>query len=979
MLKIKFDRLDYQEQAVESISDVFKNIAFVPNDNRKSNPSFDLQTSKSVLVQNITALRASNKVDTGKISIKDELVIDTLMETGTGKTFTFLESVYRLNRDYGLCKFIILVPSNAVRQGTIKNINITKEFFIKEYSKHISVYNYSEKTVLNYINASDQNISVLVSTYQSFNKATNSINKSKIEQSLIGRAKSYMQALAQLRPVIIIDEPHRFEGKQTAKYLSEFKALFTLRFGATYKGDEYQNLIYTLDSVDAFSRGLVKAISVDTVGNENVDAHTIKLREVKGANQKNYVACVEYKDINAKSQTIELEYGENLGEKAEIEHLNSYVVEKITKSEVLFTNDVSLPLGESESYGMLLDEMQRVIVDTAIKNHFEREEELFRLGIKSLCLFFIDRVDKYLTDEGINGTLAQLFEKLYLANLEEVLKRDTLDAKYRAYLLKTKESAKEVHSGYFAKSKKEGDEAEAIELILNKKEELLSFESDLRFIFSQWALQEGWDNPNVMTLCKLAPSNSKISKLQQIGRGLRLAVNQDGKRITKEDADFDFVNELFVVVPSTEKDFVSSIQNEISQNSIKQVSKVFNEDTMVDNAITTTARAAVKLLDKLAEMGFISIDENDLSEIVLSKEEYNIRAKELESLDIKGCDNEKLKEYFDSFFKTTSRIKAKDRTTAKDKGKIKIHQENFAKFRKLWDILNHDAVVKYDIDSELLVQKAKEKINQNFTIEGQDIIIKRDRNIEDKDKHDSGRESVTVRTHSVFTLYEFVKALSNNTKLSMQTVMKVLGEIDKEKFELIPKNENVALKKIEEQLISAIYEIIINKISYDIKEIKTCNTALTDKKGNIKEFINVGSLGVESYKITKKSIKAKSIYDEDFMEVDSELEKKTIDESDDKRITVFGKLPRVNIPTAHGRSYNPDFGYAIETNDKKELYFIVETKGHDKFEDISIKEKLQIKSAEAFFRKLKEKGVNVHYKTKLNSPELSQLISDILK
>ena len=776
MLKIKFDRLDYQERAVNSISDVFKNIAFVSNENRKSNPSFDLQNSKNILVQNIIDVRASNKVEIGEISIKDELVIDTLMETGTGKTFTFLESVYRLNRDYGLCKFIILVPSNPIRQGTIKNINITKEFFVKEYGKHVSVYNYSEKTVLNYINSSEQNISVLVSTYQSFNKATNSINKSKIEQSLIGRAKSYMQALAQLRPVIIIDEPHRFEGKQTAKYLSEFNALFTLRFGATYKGDEYKNLIYTLDSVDAFSRGLVKAISVDTVGNENVDAHTIELKEVKGANQKNYVAKIEYKDINSKSQTIELELGENLGEKSGIEYLTSYVVE----------------------------------------------------------------------------------------------------------------------------------------------------------------------------------------------------------RITKEDENFDFVNELFVVVPSTEKDFVSSIQNEISQNSIRQVSKVFNEDTMVDNAITTTARNAVKLLDTLAEMGFISISDEDISEIVLSKEQYSKRAKELERLDVKGCDNEKLKEYFDSFYQTTSRIKAKDRSALKEKGKIKIHQENFAKFRKLWDILNHDAVVKYDINSELLVQKAKEKINRNFMIEGQDIIIKRDKNIENKEKHDSQRESVTVQTHSIFTLYEFVKALSNNTKLSMQTVAKVLSEIDKEKFALVPKNENFALKKIEEQLISAIYETIINKISYDLKEIKTCNTSLTDEKGTMKDFIYSGSLGVESYKISKKSIKAKSIYDEDFMEVDSEIEKSTIDESDDKRIIVFGKLPRVNIPTAHGKNYNPDFGYVIEENDKKELYFVVETKGYDTFDAISDSEKLKIKSAEAFFKELQKKGFNVKYKLKLNSPELTQMISDII-
>ncbi|MFY4788094.1 DEAD/DEAH box helicase family protein [Aliarcobacter butzleri] len=979
MLKIKFDRLDYQELAVNSISDVFKNIAFKTNDNKKSNPSFDLQASKSILVNNITKVREINKVDIGDISIKDELVIDTLMETGTGKTFTFLESIYRLNRDYGLCKFIILVPSNPIRQGTIKNINITKEFFTKEYGKQISVYNYSEKTVLNYINASSQNISVLVSTYQSFNKATNSINKNKIEQTLIGRSRSYMQAIGHLRPVIIIDEPHRFEGKQTAKYLKEFNALFTLRFGATFKGDEYKNLIYTLDSVDAFSRGLVKAITVDTVGNENVDNHTIGLKDVKGASQKEYIAKIEYKDINSKPKFTELKHGENLGEKVGIEYLTSYVAEKITKNEVIFTNGISILLGESESYGVLLDEVQKAIVDTAIKNHFEREEELFKLNIKSLCLFFIDRVDKYLTEDGINGKLALLFETLYLKNLEQILKKDNLDEDYKKYLLKTKDSVKEVHSGYFAKSKKEGDEAEAIELILNKKEELLSFDSDLRFIFSQWALQEGWDNPNVMTLCKLAPSNSKISKLQQIGRGLRLAVNQDGKRITKDDSNFDFVNELFVVIPSTEENFVTSIQKEISENSIKQVSKLFNEDIMVENHIATTSRIAVKLLDKLDEMGFIAIDDNDMSEIIISKEEYSTRSKELESLDVKGCDNSRLKEYFDSFFKTSNRIKAKDRSDKKEKGKIKIHQENFKKFKTLWDNLNYDAVVKYDINSDILIETAIKKINESFVIIGQDIIIKRDKNIEDKDKHDSEKETISVETHSIFTLYEFVKAVSNSTKLSMQTVAKILHGIKKEKFDLIYQNENLALKKIEEQLVSSIYEVIINKISYDLKEIKTCNTSLTDKNGNLKEFIPEGSLGTETYKIKSKNIRDLSIYDEDFMEVDSGAEKIAIDESSDKRITVFGKLPKVNIPTAHGRHYNPDFGYVIEIGNGKELYFVVETKGYDKFDDISTKEKLQIKSAEAFFKKLREMGVNVEYQTKLNSPDLSQLISEILK
>lgn len=976
-LKIKFDRLDYQEKAVQSISDVFRNIAFFKDENTKNNPNFNLKENKNTLVKNLSLIREKNGVEIGEVSIKDELVIDILMETGTGKTFTFLESIYRLNRDFGLCKFVILVPSNPIRQGTLKNIKITKEFFVKEYGKQISVYDYSEKTVLNYINANEQNISVLVSTYQSFNKASNNINKNKIEASLIGHSKSYMQALSYLKPVIIIDEPHRFEGKQTAKYLKNFNALFTLRFGATFKNDEYKNLIFTLDSVDAFSKGLVKAITVDTVGNENVQNHTISFKSLKGRNQSDYEASVEYKDIDSKNKTVVLTKGENLGEKSGIEYLNSYIVEKITKTELLFTNGISLALGVDESYGVLLDEMQKVIIDTAIKNHFEREEELFRLGIKSLCLFFIDRVDKYLTDDGINGKLAKLFEKLYLANLEEVLKRKNLDSEYKKYLLKTKNEVSKIHSGYFAKSKKEGDEAKAIELILNKKEELLSFESDLRFIFSQWALQEGWDNPNVMTLCKLAPSNSKISKLQQIGRGLRLAVNQNGKRVTSEDENFNFVNELFVVVPSTEENFVSSIQNEISEHSIKQISKVFDENVMVKNGIVATPRAAVRLLDELEDMGFISINDEDLSEIIISKDEYVLKENELMSLQVKGCDNAKLKEYFDGFFASSNRIKAKKRDK-KQKGKIKLHKENFQKFRKLWDTLNCDAVVKYDIDNELLIKKAVEKIDENFEINGQDIIVKRDKNVENENKQESSKDTVHVKTHCIFTLYEFIKTLSNSTKLSMQTVACVLNKINKEKFALISKNENYALERLKEQLIDAIYEVIVNKISYDLKEIKTFNTSLTDEKGDMREFINEGSLGREKYIINNESVKEKSIYDENFMEVDSEIEKTTIEESNDTKITVFGKLPRVNIPTAHGRNYNPDFGFVLQGKDKKELYFIVETKGYDTFNEIGVKEKLQIKSAEKFFEKLKEKGVNIEYKTKLNSPELSQLISDIL-
>ena len=974
-LKIKFDRLEYQEVAVGSISNVFKNINFTPNNNGKSNPSFDINFHKAILEKNIKEIRYVNCVEVGDVSINDDLVIDTLMETGTGKTFTFLESIYRLNRDYGLSKFVILVPSNPIRQGTLKNIQITKEFFVKEYNKSISAFNYNEKTVSNYINNSDMNISVLISTYQAFNSATNKINKRGVEQTLIGKAKSYMEAIAELRPVVIIDEPHRFEGKQTAKYLKGFNPLFTLRFGATFKDDIYKNLIYTLDSIDAFSKGLVKGITVDIVGSESINNHTLLYKSVSGQNQKEYEVTIEYKDIDSKSKKVNLKNGNNLGIMVGIDYLNSYIVEKITKSEIMFGNGVSLKLGESESYGVLLKEIQTQIVDRAIKNHFEREEELFKVGVKSLCLFFIDRVDKYLLDSGEGGELATLFEKLYSNNLDEVLKRN-LDKDYREYLFKTQNNIKELHSGYFAKSKKLKDEEEAIDLILNKKEELLSFDSNLRFIFSQWALQEGWDSPNVMTLAKLAPSNSKISKLQQIGRGLRLALNQEGKRITKDNSNFEFINELFVVVPSSEGNFVSSIQNEISKHSIKQISKIFNEETLIENKIISTSRNAVRLLDKLNELAFISIDNNDMSQIIISKDEYNKKTYELENLDLKEYDSLKLKEYFDSFFKISNRVKVKRRD--ENIGKIRIDKKKFKHFKNLWESLNCDAVIRYNINSEELIEKSIDNINKNFYINGQDIFIQRDSNIDNINIKNSHKEIIEVETHSIFSIYEFIKSLSNSTKLTMKTIAKVLKGIDEVQFRLISKNENIAFKKIEEQLIGAIYNTIINKISYDIKEIKTSNTSLTTKDGDIRDFINIGSLGVDRYIIQNDTIRNKSIYNENFMEVDSNIERLTIDESNDNKIIVFAKLPKVNIPTAHGRSYNPDFGYVIEEDGKKELYFIVETKGYDNFNDISTRERLQIDSAKAFFEELKEKGINVEYRTKLNSPKLSQMISDIL-
>ncbi len=975
-MKIKFERLEYQEKAVDSIIDIFANINFKRPKYHITNRYFDKNANnRDNIKKNIKKIREKNSIEAGEVKFfDDDLTIDILMETGTGKTFTFVESIYKLNQSYKLSKFIILVPSSAIREGTLKNLNITKEFFYREYSKNISIFNYNEKTISNFINNSNENISILISTYQSFNKATNSINKNKLERNLFEDTRSYMESLAKLNSVIIIDEPHKFEGKKTIEYLKKFNPLFTLRFGATFKG-EYKNLIYSLDSVKAFNQNLVKSITVDTIGDEDINSHTIEYKEIKGKS-KNYSAIIRYRDINSKDNKLEIKEGDNLGKLANIDYLSSYIVEKITTKEIVFTNSISLKLGEISSYGVLLSQIQELIIDRTIETHFEREEELFKLGIKSLSLIFIDSVNKYLLDDNKKGELAELFEKKYKKYLDEYLKKE-LNSEYRKYLEKTKDDISKVHKGYFAKSKKDKDEIESINLILKEKEKLLSFkDSDLRFIFSMWALQEGWDNPNIFTLAKLSPSDSKITKLQQIGRGLRLAVNQDGKRITSDSNNFEFVNDLNVIVPSTEENFVKSIQFEIGENSLNKISKFFDDKVLEDNKITDNTRVANKLLDILDEFEIINLnDDTGDSEIIANKDKfYNsfddikiaINNKKLK------VDIDNLKAYFDEYFVTDRKIKIKNRVENL-KGKIKIDKEKYREFKNLWESINSKAIIKYDINTEELIKNIKESINQNFEIERQNITISTQKNVDNLHKKDITTTAKELKYEPIFTIYEFIRELSNYTKLTYKTIATILKNIDVDKFKMIALNENLALRKLKDIFIQAIYGFLINKISYDIKEIEVKNTSLTDNKGSAKESINIGALGVEKYFIDNENILNKSLYDENFLEVDSKIEKETIDESNINNIVVFAKLPKVNISVLNGK-YNPDFGYVIKKDNKEELNLIIETKGFNSLEELSKSEKYKIDSAKKFFEALKEKGFNVSYKTKINSEKLINII-----
>ena len=995
--QFQYTTLAHQTAAVQSIADVFTDVRFVPPVNVQSNPTMAPTEAAPTLKANIDAIRARNLVKAGPVQVSTlplpALGLDVLMETGTGKTFTFIETMHKLHKDKDLCKFIILVPSNAIRQGTLKSLQTTAAFFSKQYDgQKINVYNYSARTVQGFINAAaagSAGISVLVATYQSFAGDSKVINQRGVEANLFGKAKSFMEALAVIRPVLIIDEPHRFEGKQTQEYLAKFNPLLTIRFGATFKGDndeqKYKNLIYTLDSLEAFRQKLVKGITVDTVGAGADMAQVLCFTAVSGS-AKERTAQVSFQTIAGKNATVALMTKDNLGDKTEMSFLDGHVVESVTTKEVLFTNGFSLPLGEATSYGMLAEQMQALIIERSISNHFEREEALFKRGIKALSLFFIDAVAKYMPEGTKPAVIRTAFERHYRAQLAQTLAKPDLHPDYRVYLERSAQDIGRVHKGYFARSHSEKGEEEAIKLILQEKEKLLSFETDLRFIFSMWALQEGWDNPNIFTLCKLAPSNSKITKLQQIGRGLRLAVNQQLERVQSDDVAFDEVNELVVVVPASEGDFVTSIQNEIAAHSVGRVARVINQESLAASGISMNPFVTVALFQALAQCGSGTIDmltgtltlQPDADVFMRQRTAIEAALKQVPNL---SAENERaMFAYLNAYYEGYGQVKRKE---DKVKPTLHVNAGNYQKFKELWVNLNRDAVLHYELDTPSLVNNIVARIASDFQVRPLTISVTRTDAVESLHLAKSTQASYVIKSQSVYTLSEFVRELANLTKLSYHTVASILSQMPADKFDQIRHNENRALAALRDLLMGCIYELLVNKVSYELREVRV-KTSLTDAKGGLYKTIPVSLCGKETHAISNATVQVRSLYEDAFMPVDSQIERDTVNESNRQDITVFAKLPKIDIPTPAGK-YNPDFGYAIARDGVTQaLYLVVETKGYDDYSDISTKEKWKIDSAKQFFKalqalpELKDGGIKIHYQTKINGEKLEQLISGII-
>lgn len=915
-----------------------------------------------------------------------------MMETGTGKTFTFIQTMLELCKHYSYKKFIILIPSVPIREGTKTNLKDTKEYFKSIYAnereKEIQTYVYeggNTGEVKQFINES--RLSVLILTPASFSSKTNILNR-PLETEIHTpelfikektAPKTYLEALKRLNPIIIMDEPHRFNGDAFKKYFDGFSNYY-LRFGATFpkenkKGNiPLSNVAYTLDSISSFRQNLVKKIVVYTQDVlENRDT-LIGIKKVRSQNKA--IVQTLRNDISIRR---ELGIGDLYNGKS---------IRKILTSAIYLSDESKVEVDYE-----LSDDAIRAMIQNTIKIHFEKEKELFEQGIKALTLFFI-KSDTQLF-RGENPKVKTTFEEEYLKARKSFFGKlnPESDSEYIAYLNRDfdDEGNLQVHKGYFSGDKGNNDAKikAGVDEILKDKKKLLSFESPTRFIFSIWALQEGWDNPNVFTICKLSNQGSEISKLQQIGRGLRICVNQDLKRFTLATLDNDQeafweINNLDVVVSSQEQGFVEGIQKEILANSFF-ISDVFTEQELKrllkekNNFDDRTVRRLFKLLDN--------------QEIILFKETIDGQDIFEKSPDYSQLINEQnLPEEEKQALKNLFAFDAKSYIENADKKKIKkkvyIKPEHLKSFQELWNRINRRS--SYFIED--LSPKQKEQLIQNIILEIEALDINRiilhthreEINVNRIEQEDAiyGEVIDSIPYQNKVNYIELVKDLASHTRTPLSFIVDIFNGLSADFTQkMLTHNPKQALA----EMVKIVQKQLVNSIRAHIHYEGISGAVLPNvfQKDNGRYYLKKGSVGKYQKDIVDKefSLKEKWIFEE-VIEYDSEFEVEIIekDPSMDK-IEIFGKLPRLKIQTPLGE-YNPDFCYTIQGKNGNQLILVVEAKGYNTNADIPPDEKLKIDFAKLYFEKLNafyqanNSNVQVKYTERIKREELANLIPE---
>ncbi len=632
--------------------------------------------------------------------LSDKLNIDILMETGTGKTFTYLNLIFEINKIYKQNKFIIFVPRKAILESVKQNIKLTKDYFYNQYKKHLKTYVYSDikslSAIVNHYIKNKEELSVLILTNSSMDKSANILNRNS--ESLFN-TQSIFENIAELKPISIIDEPHLLKGEAFSKYFNKIKTLY-FRFGATFPKDSdfsLSNVAYCLDSISAFRNYLVKQIRVHTIGRDNQSPFLLS------TNTKIKQAVFSYFNFGIEKQT-KIYIGEDLG-KLDL-RFKGISLNKISQDKVYLSSGEIIE--KQKTYKLENNEITNLL-NKAIDLHFEKEEKLFKDNIKALSLFFIPNIEDFRGDKPF---IKEEFERLYKQKRAKILKQD-LSKEYRDYLEKDfdKDFNLKVHEGYFSGDikNKEDREANGVKMILEEKEKLLSFDYPLRFIFSVWALQEGWDNPNIFTLTKIASSSSDTSRHQQVGRGLRICVNNEGKRINHKylnynDNEFFDINYLDMLISGEERGFIEGLQREIIEASFTLGGDILDRDSLIKLGLNQ--REVDRFTIALEDLGLAEFDEESDTFKIISPIYEGI----INDDKIKNLLKDKFYRILEAFKEPTNKHSQIINSNKKEE-KIKIKKNLAKEFKELWQTINKRAILTYNnINKDILLKEITKMI-----------------------------------------------------------------------------------------------------------------------------------------------------------------------------------------------------------------------------------------------------------------------------
>lgn len=973
-----------EENVTLDILNGFKNFPISLSDNQLLENIKSVQQDNGLIIDNrLIKMAIGGEDKTTKIDNScEKLTLSVEMETGTGKTYTYIKTIFELNKQYGWSKFIIVVPNIAIREGIAKTFESTAEHFKNTYGISIRSFIYDSKH-LDKIDAfaSDAGINVMIVNTQAFNARGADARRIDMELDQF-RGRRPIDVIADTNPIMIIDEPQSVLGNGTKSELNatrvglaKFNPLFFINYSATHR--ENYNMVYRLDAVDAYKKQLVKKIAVKGIEVSGSSASNGYLYIESIVEKPNLKVRVQLERISSTGKIVKtsklIDRGTNIYQLSnEIEaYRNGFIVSEINAIEqyVEFTNGLKLDVGEV--VGNTNDEdLRRIQIRETIHSHLDKESRLFKKGIKTLSLFFIDEVVKYKNYEAKDdkGSYALIFEEEYENIVRDRLVDTMLDQDYKNYLKRELNSIDKVHAGYFSVDKKgkiinskikrgseASDDISAYDLIMKNKERLLSFEEPVRFIFSHSALKEGWDNPNVFQIATLRQSSSDIKKRQEIGRGLRLSINQNGERQDAQvlgESEVQQLNILTIIANESYETFARDLQSEIA-DAVKNRPKLV-EPRLFEGRELTINDVSDNIVDKM------TVDNTQSAEIwtslkinnIVTKEkqlsdEYKTLSKEKQRILIKESLDKEYQPFTLSIQKLINSVyDSKDLPIENENKRVtlQIDKEKYAssEFKGLWSKINRKSYYTVDFDDEEIISKSIEEINKSLTVATLKAYITEGNMIADDNttKFNIEKKTTTDIQNPVNRVkYDLIGEISQNVGLLRKTVGQILLGIHPAQFAKYKLNPESFIFQISNIINSIKAQNIVSHIIYNkLDEVWDEDAIFVDN--DIQGIIGENVFDAK-----------KHLYDK--VKVDSKIEKSFSEDLDvHQNVEMYVKLPGgffINTPVG---KYNPDWAIVLNEGNKKHIYFIAETKGASDNISLNLKgvENAKIESARQHFK-----------------------------